>query len=286
MRKILFMLLPSLSIWGAFLPAHAAAPAKAPTAASADGVPIAYEVRGRGSPAVVLVHGWSCDRGYWKEQVEYLSPQYQVVVLDLAGHGDSGMGRKDYTVAAFGADVAAVVDSLRLESVVLVGHSMGADVVVEAAKLLPGRVAGLVWIDEYNSLDTWMNQADIDAFVGKFRKDFRGSTDAFVRRLFAPDADPKVVDRVAKDMSSAPPAVAVNAMHNLFTNGHNIPAALDQLKLPVVTLNSDMKPTDHESLARHGVKAFVLPDSGHFPMFEDPPRFNRSLDSVIKGFAK
>jgi pimeloyl-ACP methyl ester carboxylesterase len=218
--------------------------------------------------------------------VEYLAPQYQVVVLDLAGHGESGMGRKDYTVAAFGADVAAVVDSLQLKSVVLVGHSMGADVVVEAAKLLPGRVAGLVWIDEYNSLDTWMSQADIDAFVGKFRKDFRGSTDAFVRRLFAPNADPKVVDRVAKDMSSAPPAVAVNAMHNLFSNAHNIPAALDQLKLPVVTLNSDMKPTDHESLAKHGVKAFVLPDSGHFPMFEDPPRFNRSLDSVIKGFAK
>jgi pimeloyl-ACP methyl ester carboxylesterase len=286
MRKILLMLLPVLLTCGAILPARAAAPAKAPTVASADGVPIAYEVRGQGSPAVVLVHGWSCDRSYWKEQVEYLSPQYQVVVLDLAGHGESGMGRKDYTVAAFGADVAAVVDSLQLKGVVLVGHSMGADVVVEAAKLLPGRVAGLVWIDEYNSLDTWMPQADIDAFVGKFRKDFRGSTDAFVRRLFAPNTDPKVVDRVARDMSSAPPAVAVSAMYNLFTNAHNIPAALDQLKLPVVTLNSDMKPTDHESLAKHGVKAFVLPDSGHFPMFEDPPRFNRSLDSVIKGLAK
>lgn len=286
MRKIPFMLLPLLLTCGAILPAQAAAPAKAPTVPSADGVPIAYEVRGQGSPAVVLVHGWSCDRGYWKEQVDYLAPQYQVVVLDLAGHGESGLGRKEYTVAAFGADVAAVVDSLQLKNVVLVGHSMGADVVVEAAKLLPGRVAGLVWIDEYNSLDTWMSPADIDAFVGKFRKDFRGTTDAFVRRLFAPNTDPKVVDRIAKDMASAPPAVAVNAMYNLFTNAHNIPAALDQLKLPVVTLNSDMKPTDHESMARHGVKAFVMPDSGHFPMFEDPPRFNRSLDSVIKGFAK
>ena len=250
-------------------------------------MPIAYEVHGQGSPAVVLVHGWSCDRSYWKEQVEYLAPQYQLVVMDLAGHGESGMGRKDYTVAAFGADVAAVVDSLQLKSVVLVGHSMGADVVVEAAKRLPGRVAGLVWIDEYNSLERrGSSQADIDAFVGKFRKDFRGSTDAFVRGMFAPNADPKVVDRVAKDMSSAPPAVAVNAMHNLFTNAHNIPAALAELKLPVVALNSDMKPTDHESLAKHGVKAFVLPDIGHFPMLEDPPRFNRSLDSVIKGFAQ
>jgi pimeloyl-ACP methyl ester carboxylesterase len=39
-------------------------------------------------------------------------------------------------------------------------------------------------------------------------------------------------------------------------------------------------------MAKHGVKAFVMPDSGHFLMMEDPPRFNRSLDSVVKGFAQ
>ena len=55
-------------------------------------MPIAYEVHGQGSPAVVLVHGWSCDRGYWKEQIEYLAPQYRLVLIDLAGHGESGTG--------------------------------------------------------------------------------------------------------------------------------------------------------------------------------------------------
>src|SRR5262245_57460546 len=106
MRKMLLALLLSSP-----LPfAHGAAP-KAPAVPSADGVPIAYEVHGQG-PALVLVHGWSCDRSYWKEQIEYLSPQYQLVLIDLAGHGESGLGRKDYTMAAFGADVAAVVDSL------------------------------------------------------------------------------------------------------------------------------------------------------------------------------
>jgi len=282
MRKMLIAsLLPGLASLAL------AAPPKPLTVPSADGVPIAYEVHGQGNPALVLVHGWSCDRSYWKEQVADLSAQYQLVLIDLAGHGESGMGRKDYTMAAFGADVAAVVDSLGLKGVVLVGHSMGADVVVEAAKLLRGKVAGLVWIDQYSTLENPRGSAaDIEAFVAKIRKDYRGATNAFARGMFRAEADPKVVDWVAKDMSSAPPPVALSALANTLWNAPNVPPALAELKLPVVTINSDSDPTDHESLGKHGVKAFVIPDSDHFMQLDDAARFNRSLVSVIKGLVK
>ena len=282
MQKFLIALLIS----SAFSPGHAADSSAAGKVPSADGVPIAYEVHGQGSPALVLVHGWSCDRGYWKEQIEYLAPQYQLVLIDLAGHGESGLGRKDYTMAAFGADVAAVVNSLGAKQVVLVGHSMGADVVVEAAKRLRGKVAGMVWVDEYQNLDRLHGAAEVESFLGKFRKDFRGATNSFVRGMFLPDADPKLVDRVAKDMASAPPFVGLSALEHTLLNGSKLPAALADLKLPVVAINADRQPTDHQSLAKHGVKAFVIPNSGHFLMLEDPARFNRSLDSVVKGFIK
>ena len=282
MRQLIF----ALVVGGALSLSHAADKSAALTVPSADGVPIAYEVHGKGEPTLVLVHGWSCDRSYWKEQIEYLSPQYRLVLVDLAGHGESGAGRKDYTMSAFGADVAAVVNRLGADKVVLVGHSMGGDVVVEAAKLLPGRVVGLVWVDDYKSLGAPRSAAEVDAFVAKFRNDFRATTNGFVRGLFAPNADPGLVDRVAKDMASAPPAVALSSLHNSFANAAHIPADLAALKLPVVAINSDRDPTDHESLGKYGVKAFVMPDSGHFLMLEDPPRFNRSLDSVVKGFAQ
>jgi pimeloyl-ACP methyl ester carboxylesterase len=282
MRKLVFALVTSATL----VTAHAAGKPAAPRVRSADGVPIAYEVHGQGSPALVLVHGWSCDRGYWKDQVEYLGAQYQLVLVDLAGHGESGTARKDYTMASFGGDVAAVVDSLKLSKIVLVGHSMGSDVVVEAARLLPGKVAGMVWVDQYDSLDRFHEPAAIDAFLAKFRKDFRGTTNSFVRGMFAANADPKLVDRIAGDMAAAPPAIAISALQHTLSNGPKVVAALAELKLPVVAINADKNPTDHASMARHGVKAFVMPDSGHFLMMEDPPRFNRSLDSVVKGFAQ
>src|SRR5882762_1994438 len=96
-------------------------------AISPDGIRIAYEVHGEGTPALVFVHGWSCDRNYWKGQLEPFAEQFKVVAIDLAGHGESELGRKAWTIGAFGADVAAVVKALGLQHVILIGHSMGGD---------------------------------------------------------------------------------------------------------------------------------------------------------------
>jgi pimeloyl-ACP methyl ester carboxylesterase len=270
---------------------HAAAPKpppapKAPTVPSADGVPIAYEVHGSASPALILVHCWSGDRSYWKEQIDELSPQFELVLIDLAGHGESGMGRKNYTMDSFGEDVAAVVEKLDLKGVVLVGHSMGGNVVVAAAKRLRERVAGVVWVDTYKTLELPADDEGAKAFIGKIRKDFRHATDSEVRGMFGPNADPKLVDRVAKDLAAAPPAVGLSALENHFAYARQVPGILDSLKLPFAAINSDRAPTDYESLAKHGVKARVLPDIGHFIPLEDPPRFNRTLSSVVRSFAQ
>src|ERR1700694_1615371 len=102
------------------------------TVSSADGVPIAYEVRGQGPTTLVFVHGWSCDRNYWRHQMDAFQGQYRVIALDLAGHGASGKGRTAWNIPNFANDVAAVVRAVDAKNVVLIGHSLGGPVVVEA----------------------------------------------------------------------------------------------------------------------------------------------------------
>lgn len=94
-------------------------------AESADGVRIAFEVHGQGPLALVFVHGWSCNRSFWAGQIEPFSKQFKVVAVDLAGHGDSGRNRERWTIQSYGDDVAAVVEKLNLNRVILIGHSMG-----------------------------------------------------------------------------------------------------------------------------------------------------------------
>ena len=118
---------------------------------SADGVPIHYDVQGNGPPALLFVHGWCCDHHVWDGQVDHFAPHYTVVRPDLAGHGASGRDRAHWTMEAFGGDVAAVVEQLGLDQVVLIGHSMGGAVIVEAARRLPDAVIGLVGADTWRA---------------------------------------------------------------------------------------------------------------------------------------
>jgi sigma-B regulation protein RsbQ len=111
---LLAMLLPVAIVTGGDTATPTVGSAKA-----ADGVEIRYEAAGSGEPALVFVHGWSCNRSYWRAQMDHFAAYHRVVAVDLGGHGESGLGRKDWTMAAFGGDVRAVVEALGLKRVVL-----------------------------------------------------------------------------------------------------------------------------------------------------------------------
>lgn len=255
------------------------------TVTAPDGVEIAYETMGTGTPALVFVHGWSCDRTYWEGQLEPFSADFRVVAMDLAGHGESGQNRDDWTIASYGADVAAVVEHLGLERVVLIGHSMGGDVVVDAARLLPGRVAGLVWIDTYSQLGAVRTPEQVSAFLAPLREDYAANTYAIVHEMhFPPGADSALVERVATDLASAPPHIAVPSLESSITNDRVVPGALAELGLPVISLNPERSNPDVESLERHGVEVILVPDVGHFMLLEDPEGFNAILREVVHRF--
>ena len=252
------------------------------TAASADGVPIYYSVQGAGEPALVFVHGWCCDGSYWREQVSHFTRSYQVVAVDLAGHGKSGTGREQWTMPAYGADVAAVVRELDLSPVVLVGHSMGGKVVIEAARLLPGRVIGLIGVDTLQDMvESTFPPERIDAILGQAAQDFPAFTDRFVRGMFPAAADSALVDWVAADMASAPPEIALASMRGLFS--HDLKESLAEARLPFRVVNSDRWPINvpgNKSLTV-SFEVVVMEDVGHFLHLERPAEFNREFQKVL-----
>jgi pimeloyl-ACP methyl ester carboxylesterase len=120
---------------------------------SFDGTPIYYEVCGEGEPALVFIHGWCCERGYWVNQLSEFAQRHKVVAVDLAGHGESGLDRKAWTIPAFGEDVVAVAEKLGLSKAILIGHSLGGSVIVEAARRMPEQVIGLVGADTFRDVE-------------------------------------------------------------------------------------------------------------------------------------
>lgn len=247
-----------------------------------DGVTIRYEATGSGGPALVFVHGWSCDRSYWRAQVAHFGRGRRVVALDLAGHGESGLGRELYTIEAFGADVKAVVDALGLERVVLIGHSMGGPVTLEAARLMPQRVAALVPIDTLGRVGEQTSPAERKALLDPMRADFPAATRRFVRDfMFTPRSDASLVSHVVEDMAAAPKSVALAALEYLLD--YNEAAALAATRAPLRLINSDRWPTDLRAARQRkpDLQLAVMPGVGHFPMLEDPAEFNRLLERAL-----
>jgi len=159
------------------------------TIGSADGVPIAYTSTGAGTPAIIFIHGGYADQSFWKEQIEPLSDRFQVVTLDLAGHGASGLRHREWTMEMYGEDVRAVVKALDLESVVLVGNSLGGPVAVAAAKKLPGTVRGVIAVDTFQDVQREWTQEDLQAYIQELEDDFPATCEAMVQRLLLEGTD-------------------------------------------------------------------------------------------------
>ena len=253
------------------------------TAIAPDGVRIRYETSGKGRPALVLVHCWTCDHSFWQAQIPRLAKSHQVVTLDLAGHGRSGRTRKDYTMPAFGRDVQAVADALKLDHMVLVGHSMGGAVILEAAKRLGDRVVGLVPIDTLVDVDQPTDPKETDALIAKMRADYRGETTAFLRQyLFAPTTPPAVADRVVAQTTSFPVEIALSALRNNWN--YQAAPGFEAVKVPIVAVNGDRFPTNFAGNRRHAPQfdAVIMKGVGHYPMLEDPARFGDLLDEALR----
>jgi pimeloyl-ACP methyl ester carboxylesterase len=259
------------------------------SAISADGVSIAYEVRGKGEPVIVFIHGWCCDRTYWEAQLPYFAQKYKVVTIDLAGHGESGLDRKEWTMGAFGEDVVAVVDKLNLDQVVLVGHSMGGFVILEAARRIPQLVIGLTGIDTLQNFEDKVTQEQIDEMLTPLRSNFVEFSRNFVSSMFTPNSDPALVEKIANDMSSAPPVVGIGALEGYIDFQNNeIIQVLKEVKTPITCINSDKYPTNVEANQRYApsFKALIMSGVGHFNMMEDPETFNRLLEETIQEFVQ
>lgn len=254
-------------------------------ATSADGTPISYESYGSGEPTLVFVHGWSCDARYWRAQVPYFSKNHRVVVLDLAGHGHSGMGRSRYSMKSFGEDVQAVAEATGSGSVILVGHSMGGSVIAEAARLMPDRVIGLIGIDTLENIEYPMTRADFDGMIGPIEADFPTGSRQFVAGMISPRTDARLREWILTDMSAAPPAVALSAMKEMITQYVTGEAAriFEEIRIPVMTVNADMWPINYEANRRHmfSYDAIVLKGADHFLMLNRAEEFNPALEKVI-----
>ncbi len=194
-------------------------------------------------------------------------------------------------MAAFGGDVISVMNRLKLKEAVLVGFSMGAPVVIEAANQLPEKVIGVVLVDDLQDPDVkyppemiaFMDSVMMDAVtnpdneklvaMGFYKKNHEASFQR-IKELY-----PDSISQTGWNESLLAYFDWIN---------ESLPESIKQLKVPVTAINSDMVPTNVEAWVNYvpSFRAKIMTDVGHLLFWDNPEEFNRLLEETIQEFMK
>lgn len=252
-----------------------------------DGVFIDHHLYGEGSYNLLFIHGWCINQTYWDEQVKFLESDYRVVTVDLPGFGRSGKNRTNWSIEKLGEDVNTVIDRLNLTNVILIGHSMGGDIALEAA-LKNEEVVAIVGIDNFKDVGVVYDQEvkdEINGFMEMMKNNFSEIAPAYAEgSLFHPSTDSLVKLRVMNAFGSCDSVSAIGSLESLFNYVESESNQLRRLKQKLYLINSNASPTYKSGLEETGVafEVFEIESTGHFPMIEKPEEFNRILQQVIE----
>lgn len=253
------------------------------TARSFDGSQIAFQDGGGPGKPVVLLPGWACDQTVWDGTVGPLAGHgLRAVTLDFAGFGLSTAGRRVWALENFARDVRAVLERLDLTGAVLVGHSMGGAVALEAAYLCQDRVAAVIGCDSftYAAFYDRVDERDVDDLMAPLRADFAPSVRRLIGAYLLPDGDPAVAAFVKDMMGGADPEAAVPTMEHFLR--WEIGPSLARCPVPVATVNAGhfLEPAAARRFEAQ-ITIRSLDGVGHFLMREKPEAFAATVAALM-----
>jgi pimeloyl-ACP methyl ester carboxylesterase len=266
------------------------------------GARLFYERQGDGNPPLMFVHGYACSHADWQSQMDFFRTRQCVVTCDLRGHGASDGDPTHCDIETYGADINALLSALELPPAILIGHSMGCRVVLQASCEAPQRVAGLILVDGSRGAmgdpqvaeRTTRHMIQAEGYATMMHRLF---TDMFVA-----GSDPAHKAHIITRALALPEAIGAHLFPRIMGwDARHLDTALSQVAVPVLVLQSTyinlervrvpLSPgatTPWIELIRHHVPTAhmtIVSGVGHFPMLEAPEAMNQSIEAFVAQFS-
>ncbi len=267
-------------------------------------VTIAYNDMGSGEKTVIMIHGLGSYLRAWEKNIAAISQSARVIAIDLPGYGKSSKEPHSGMMSYYAGVVNELVTELKLENVILAGHSMGGQISITASLLYPNMVKGLIlaapagfekftkgqrqWFRDVMTLDG-VRLTTADAITTNLTTNFY---------RMPKDADFMITDRLAmRDAEDFIPycyavVQSVNGMVD-----EPVLNYLKDIKVPTLIVfgqndnlipNRFLNPGPTSDIAQVGhtlipnSKLVLIPKGGHFVMFEKAEKFNSEAIQFIK----
>jgi pimeloyl-ACP methyl ester carboxylesterase len=249
------------------------------------------------------VHGFACCLDDWQAQLEHFKKNHAVVACDLRGHGKTPGRPQECSIAHYGGDVAALVNHLELQGCILVGHSMGCRVVLEANRLLfsshyAERVAGIVLLDGSRSGSGDPDTAEKAAQAAVEKAGYAAFAESLFRQMFfAPSREADaIVARALRQSTEFGPHLWPSMAR---WDAAEMDAALAAVRAPLLAIQSTTRDaqlrrsplsagqsTPYLELigaSVRGARIEILQGVGHFAQIEAAGEVNRLIADFAAG---
>lgn len=249
-----------------------------------EGSKVHYKIIGSGQPTLVLVHGFSCNLGFWKGQIP-LADSMRLVLVDLPGHGRSDQPEVAYTMERMARGIDAVLRAAKIDKAVLAGHSMGTPVVWQFSRLFPEKTQALIAVD--GSFRSFVSGEEArrrlsDRYRGP---DYAKSMAAVIDSLVGKTAPAALRDEIRSEMLKTPQHVAASAGYEM--SDPKVLAPEPKLTVPVLAVYANAPWWSAEY--RKAIEAFIprldyqtLDGAGHFLMLEKPAELNQRVVGFLR----
>ncbi len=249
--------------------------------AKLNGARIHYKSYGSGKDALVLVHGWGCRIGHWRDQVADLSKRNRVITIDLIGHGDSDKPELAYNMDLFADAVDAVLRDAKVEKAVLAGHSMGTPVARQFYRKYPQKTLGIIIVD--GGLRLFGTKEMREQFMTMVRAPNYKEAVAQMSGQMTGTLTAADKERVKISFESTPQHVLVSAMESM---GQESLYGPDKISVPVFALlaKSPFWAPDTEEFFRSIAPDFEIQwwdGVSHFLFMDNPKKFNDAVISFL-----
>lgn len=244
-------------------------------------VSLAYERIGRGLP-LVLIHGFPLDHSIWDEIIPLLKDDFDLILPDLRGFGESVSSASAWTMRDLADDLAALLDHLGLEAAFLAGHSMGGYVALAFADAFHQRVRGLALVASQAAADPSERKVGRYAQAQKIAEEGIGETVAGMTQKLS--ADERVQKFVHDLMRKQKPAGYIGSLKAMAERANTMPA-LEKSSFPVLLIHGDadlLIPLERAREIQARVpraQVVALAGVGHMPMMESP---QEAADALIR----
>ncbi|HJQ14198.1 MAG TPA: alpha/beta hydrolase [Anaerolineales bacterium] len=247
-----------------------------------NGIQLAYERRGNGTP-LVLLHGFPLDHHLWDEVAPLLEDTFDVILPDLRGFGASTAIDAPSSMDDYASDIASLLDDLNIQKAAIVGHSMGGYVALTFARLYPERVRGLGLVSSQVLADTTERKE------GRYKSaaDVEASGIGSVVEAMAPKFtnDEKLQSYARASMERQPPAAYMSALKAMAERADST-SLLSSFLFPVVVIHGEADALIPVNRARE-VKAALpqthlveISGAGHMPMMEAKEKTAEALKQL------